>query len=129
MLSTLWTSNLTCEIEYQVKLRKLTTNLRARVSAKHVTKYVTQVLVAKKEAELKLENQKFGERKEINRRKEMLMKGMSEEDVDRHLDEIKNRRVTNSKRKLEKIKGQLDRRNEKDKNQKKGAVKKPKIEA
>ncbi|CAP24509.1 Protein CBG03667 [Caenorhabditis briggsae] len=101
-----------------------------KVSAKHVTKYVTQVLVAKKEAELKLENQKFGERKEINRRKEMLMKGMNEEDVDRHLDEMKNRRVTSSKRKLEKIRGQLDRRrNENERNQKKGAAKKPKIEA
>lgn len=68
------------------------------------------MLVAKKEAELKLDNQKFGERKEINRRKELLMSGMSEEEVDRHLESIKTRRVASSKRKLEKLSGQLERR-------------------
>ncbi|EGT38235.1 hypothetical protein CAEBREN_08382 [Caenorhabditis brenneri] len=97
-----------------------------KVNAKHVTKYVTQVLVAKREAELKLDNQKFGEKKEINRRKELLMSGMSEEDVDRHMENMKTRRVTTSKRKLDKISGQLEKRKAK------AAVlkssKKPKVE-
>ncbi|KAF1764665.1 hypothetical protein GCK72_004614 [Caenorhabditis remanei] len=97
-----------------------------KVNAKHVTKYVTQVLVAKKEAELKLENQKFGEKKEINKRKELLMSGMSEDDVDRHLENMKTKRVTSSKRKLDKISGQLERRNEAKKGEK--DKKKPKIE-
>ncbi|EFP02249.1 hypothetical protein CRE_25007 [Caenorhabditis remanei] len=97
-----------------------------QVNAKHVTKYVTQVLVAKKEAELKLENQKFGEKKEINKRKELLMSGMSEDDVDRHLENMKTKRVTSSKRKLDKISGQLERRNEVKKGEK--TKKKPKIE-
>lgn len=96
-----------------------------KVSPKHVTKYVTQVLVAKKEAELKLENQKFGEKKEINRRKELLMSGMDEDEADRHLEEMRTRRMTNSKRKLEKISGQLDKR---DRFQKKLAAKKVKKE-
>ncbi|CAB3405392.1 unnamed protein product [Caenorhabditis bovis] len=81
-----------------------------KVNAKHVTKYVTKVIVAKKEAELKLENQKFGEKKEINRRKELLMSGMSEEEVDRQIEEMKSRRVTKSKRKLEQLEGQMKKK-------------------
>uniref|UniRef100_A0A8R1ERB2 Uncharacterized protein n=1 Tax=Caenorhabditis japonica TaxID=281687 RepID=A0A8R1ERB2_CAEJA len=83
------------------------------VNAKHVTKYVTQVLVAKKEAELKLDNQNFGERNEINRRKDLMMSGMSEKEADRHIESLKTRRVSTTKRKLEKIAGQLDRRTSK----------------
>ncbi|EGT58821.1 hypothetical protein CAEBREN_15104 [Caenorhabditis brenneri] len=97
-----------------------------KVNAKHVTKYVTQVLVAKREAELKLDNQKFGEKKEINRRKELLMSGMSEEDVDRHMENMKTRRVTTSKRKLDKISGQLEKRKAKAEILK--SSKKPKVE-
>ncbi|CAL2031179.1 unnamed protein product [Caenorhabditis brenneri] len=98
-----------------------------KVNAKHVTKYVTQVLVAKREAELKLDNQKFGEKKEINRRKELLMSGMSEEDVDRHMENMKTRRVTTSKRKLDKISGQLEKRKAKAEVLK-SSSKKPKVE-
>ncbi|VDK29662.1 unnamed protein product, partial [Anisakis simplex] len=42
---------------------------KLNVSDKKVTQYVTQVLVTKREAEIKLDQQNFGERKEINKRK------------------------------------------------------------
>ncbi|CAD6190224.1 unnamed protein product [Caenorhabditis auriculariae] len=80
-----------------------------KVNDKHVTKYVTKVLVAKREAELKLEQQKFGERKETNKRKDLLMSGMTEEEVDKYMDEMKNRRLTNSKRKIDALKGKIDK--------------------
>uniref|UniRef100_A0A0N5A9Z4 RNA helicase n=1 Tax=Syphacia muris TaxID=451379 RepID=A0A0N5A9Z4_9BILA len=51
------------------------------VSDKKVKQYVTQVLVTKREAELKLEQQNFGERKLINKRKEMLLEGMDPDEI------------------------------------------------
>ncbi|CAI5442655.1 unnamed protein product [Caenorhabditis angaria] len=79
-----------------------------KVSAKHVTKYVTKVIVAKKEAELKLDNQKFGEKREINKRKELLLSGMTEEEADKHMQNMKTKRINESKRKIEKLNGQIE---------------------
>uniref|UniRef100_A0A0N4UUM5 RNA helicase n=1 Tax=Enterobius vermicularis TaxID=51028 RepID=A0A0N4UUM5_ENTVE len=63
------------------KLEQLT------VSDKKVKQYVTQVLVTKREAEIKLEQQNFGERKEINRRKEMILSGVDPEQAAEELKE------------------------------------------
>lgn len=46
---------------------------------------MTQVLVTKREAEIKLDQQNFGERKEINKRKEMLIAGLDPDEVDKTL--------------------------------------------
>lgn len=46
-----------------------------------MTQYVTKVLVAKREAELRMEQNNFGERKEANLRKDLLMNGVPEEEV------------------------------------------------
>lgn len=42
---------------------------------------MTQVLVTKREAEIKLDQQNFGERKMINKRKEMLLAGLDPDEV------------------------------------------------
>ncbi|VDP07059.1 unnamed protein product [Heligmosomoides polygyrus] len=52
-----------------------------KVSDRKVTQYVTKVLVAKREAELRMEQNNFGERKEANLRKDLLMNGVPEEEV------------------------------------------------
>ncbi|XGW08727.1 hypothetical protein V3C99_011218 [Haemonchus contortus] len=63
-----------------------------KVSDHKVTRYVTKVLVAKREAELRLEQNNFGERKEANLRKDLLMSGVPEEEVDKRIEEIKHPR-------------------------------------
>ncbi|VDM39790.1 unnamed protein product [Toxocara canis] len=65
---------------------------KLNVSDKKVTQYVTQVLVTKREAEIKLEQQNFGERKEINRRKAMLLEGLDPDEVEAKLKEQRERR-------------------------------------
>ncbi|GMT14815.1 hypothetical protein PFISCL1PPCAC_6112, partial [Pristionchus fissidentatus] len=62
------------------------------VSENKVAKEVTQVLVSKREAELRLEEEGFGEKKETNMRKHLLLQGMEEEQVDRIMDDRKARR-------------------------------------
>ncbi|GMS84888.1 hypothetical protein PENTCL1PPCAC_7063, partial [Pristionchus entomophagus] len=62
------------------------------VSERKVSKEVTQVLVSKREAELRMEEEGFGEKKEINMRKQLLLQGMKEEQVDKIMDERKARR-------------------------------------
>lgn len=57
-----------------------------------VKQYVTQVLVTKREAEIKLEQQNFGERKEINRRKEMILSGVDPEQAAEELKEERTKR-------------------------------------
>ncbi|VDM52766.1 unnamed protein product [Angiostrongylus costaricensis] len=52
-----------------------------KVSDQKVTRYVTKVLVAKREAELRLEQNNFGEQKEANLRKDLLMSGVPEDEV------------------------------------------------
>ncbi|KAK6013086.1 helicase protein, partial [Ostertagia ostertagi] len=56
-----------------------------KVSDQKVTRYVTKVLVAKREAELRLEQNNFGERKEANLRKDLLR-------VDKWIEEIRQPR-------------------------------------
>ena len=68
------------------KLEKL------NVSHKKVTTYVTDVLMLKREAEIKLERERFGEKKEINKRKDMLMSGLSPEEVERAMKAAKERK-------------------------------------
>ena len=53
---------------------------------------MTQVLVTKREAEIKLEQQNFGERKEINRRKEMILSGVDPEQAAEELKEERTKR-------------------------------------
>lgn len=48
-----------------------------------MSKEVTQVLVSKREAEIRLEEEGFGERKETNIRKQLLLQGMNEKAVDK----------------------------------------------
>uniref|UniRef100_A0A8R1Z5A8 RNA helicase n=1 Tax=Pristionchus pacificus TaxID=54126 RepID=A0A8R1Z5A8_PRIPA len=62
------------------------------VNEKKVSKEVTQVLVSKREAEIRLEEEGFGERKETNIRKQLLLQGMNEKAVDEIMDERKARR-------------------------------------
>lgn len=57
-----------------------------------VTQYVTQVLVTKREAEIKLDQQNFGERKEINKRKAMLLEGLDPDEVEEKLKEQREKR-------------------------------------
>lgn len=68
------------------KLQKL------NVSHKKVTAYVTDVLMLKREAEIKLEREKFGEKKQINKRKDMLMSGLSPEEVEKAMRAAKDRK-------------------------------------
>lgn len=56
------------------------------MNEKNVTKYVSQVLVSKREAELKLEQQNFNEKKETNKRKELILAGLSEKEVGSFID-------------------------------------------
>ncbi|KIH54320.1 DEAD/DEAH box helicase [Ancylostoma duodenale] len=63
-----------------------------KVSDRKVTRYVTKVLVAKREAELRLQQSNFGERKESNLRKDLLMSGIPEDEVDKRVEDIRNPR-------------------------------------
>ncbi|WKX97538.1 hypothetical protein Q1695_013307 [Nippostrongylus brasiliensis] len=70
-----------------------------KVSDRKVTQYVTKVLVAKREAELRMEQNNFGERKEANLRKDLLMSGVPEDHVDKRIEELKQlRKAKNTKR-------------------------------
>lgn len=75
-----------------------------KVNHKKVTQYVTQVLVTKREAEIKLNRQNFGERKEINKRKEMLMAGLDPDEVDAMLKRERDKRKNAAKRRIESLK-------------------------
>ncbi|VDN59463.1 unnamed protein product [Dracunculus medinensis] len=61
------------------KLEKL------NVNDKKVTQYVTQVLVTKREAEIKLDKQNFGEKKAINKRKELILCGLDPDEVEKEI--------------------------------------------
>lgn len=64
---------------------------KLNVSHKKVTQYVTQVLVMKREAEIKLERQNFGEKKEIYKRKEMALAGLEQDEIDTAIEQQKQR--------------------------------------
>ncbi|KJH43371.1 DEAD/DEAH box helicase [Dictyocaulus viviparus] len=72
-----------------------------KVSDQKVSRYVTKVLVAKREAELRLEQSNFGEQKEKNLRKNLLMSGILEDEVDKYIENMKQssrkRKNVNSK--------------------------------
>ncbi|KAK6045154.1 helicase protein [Cooperia oncophora] len=68
-----------------------------KVSDQKITRYVTKVLVAKREAELRLEQNSFGERKEANLRKDLLMSGVPEEEIEEIKRPRNNRKKTHSK--------------------------------
>ena len=57
-----------------------------------VTQYVTQVLVTKREAEIKLDQQNFGERKAINKRKELLLAGVDPDEMEKAMKAQRERR-------------------------------------
>lgn len=50
-----------------------------------MTQYVTQVLVTKREAEIKLDKQNFGEKKAINKRKELILCGLDPDEVEKEI--------------------------------------------
>lgn len=61
------------------------------VSDKNVTRYVSRVLATKREAEIKLDRQNFGERKEIYKRKEMKLAGLDDKEVEKAIQKMKER--------------------------------------
>ncbi|KAM3718731.1 putative ATP-dependent RNA helicase [Dirofilaria immitis] len=73
------------------------------VNDKKVTQYVTQVLVTKREAEIKLDQQNFGERKTINKRKEMLIAGLDPDEVERTLKMQREQRKQAGKKRREQL--------------------------
>ncbi|KAK0415305.1 hypothetical protein QR680_011882 [Steinernema hermaphroditum] len=73
------------------------------VSDKKVSQYVTQVLVVKREAEIKLAQQNFGEKKEINKRKEMIKAGLDPDEVAKILKEQKERKEKTAKKRIERL--------------------------
>lgn len=63
-----------------------------KVSHKKVTRDVAQVLMTKREAEIRLERQHFGERKEIFKRKELAMAGYDQEQIEAYIKERRQRK-------------------------------------
>uniref|UniRef100_A0AC35UCT3 RNA helicase n=1 Tax=Rhabditophanes sp. KR3021 TaxID=114890 RepID=A0AC35UCT3_9BILA len=63
-----------------------------KVDDKKVSEYTSQILIMKKEAEIKLSQSTFGERKKINRRKDMILSGIAEEDVDKVMKDSRKRK-------------------------------------
>lgn len=57
-----------------------------------MTLYAGRVLATKREAEIKMERQNFGERKEIYKRKEMKLAGLTDEEVTKAIKRMKERR-------------------------------------
>nr|CAH0102147.1 unnamed protein product [Daphnia galeata] len=60
--------------------------LHAIEGQKEVIKILTQVAVTKREQEINLDEQDFGEKKRINKRKKLIEKGMSPEEADREIE-------------------------------------------
>uniref|UniRef100_A0A7E4USL3 RNA helicase n=1 Tax=Panagrellus redivivus TaxID=6233 RepID=A0A7E4USL3_PANRE len=55
---------------------------KLKVNSTKVSKFVTDVLLLKREAEIKLERQKFGEKREIHKRTKMALEGLDEEQIE-----------------------------------------------
>jgi len=68
---------LVAAIEKHIKLKLV----ELKVSDAKVSQYVTEVLVAKREAEIRLDERNFGERRELNRRKQMRIEGVDPDEV------------------------------------------------
>ncbi|CEF65988.2 Probable ATP-dependent RNA helicase DDX49 [Strongyloides ratti] len=75
-----------------------------KVDDKKVTEYASQVLIMKKEAEIKLEQRNFGERKKINKRKDMIRSGLDDSEVDKVLQDQRKRKKESLKKNNEKKK-------------------------
>jgi len=84
-----------------------------KVSDKQVAQFVTEVLVAKREAEIKLDESNFGEKREINRRKQMILDGIPEEDVEKVLLERKLKRKERGQKRISKLTDQVERERQK----------------
>jgi len=80
------------------KLEKL------EVEHKAVTLYAGRVLATKREAEIKMDRQNFGDRKERYKRKELELAGLTQEEIDKAILEMKNRK--GKKKTTEEIKTQ-----------------------
>jgi ATP-dependent RNA helicase DDX49/DBP8 len=73
-----------------------------KISPAKVSKHVTEVLVAKREAEVKLDESGFGEKREINRKKHMILAGIDPEEADKFMERLKDRQQrSTSKRKTD----------------------------
>ena len=71
---------------------------------------MTQVLVAKREAEIRLDKQNFGEKREINKRKQMILEGLDPDEVEKDLKKQRERRRKSNKDKVNKISRQIEKR-------------------
>ncbi|KAL3089491.1 hypothetical protein niasHS_006875 [Heterodera schachtii] len=69
-----------------------------KVSHKEVSLYAGKVLATKREAEIRMQRRGFGERREIWKRKELAMEGLSEEEIEKAIEQWKNGGRENSKR-------------------------------
>ncbi|KAI1709950.1 DEAD/DEAH box helicase domain-containing protein [Ditylenchus destructor] len=78
-----------------------------KVSHKNVTLYAGRVLATKREAEIKMERQNFGERKEIYKRKEMKLAGLTDEEVTKAIKRMKERSHGNGKQRKRDSSGQV----------------------
>uniref|UniRef100_A0A0N5BIX1 RNA helicase n=1 Tax=Strongyloides papillosus TaxID=174720 RepID=A0A0N5BIX1_STREA len=76
-----------------------------KVDDKKITEYASQVLTMKKEAEIKLDQRSFGEKKKINRRKDMIRSGLDDSEVDKVIkDQRKRRKELKNKNNSKKVK-------------------------
>ncbi|KAI9563095.1 hypothetical protein GHT06_010552 [Daphnia sinensis] len=60
--------------------------LEYKIKEKEVIKIMTQVAVTKREQEINLDEQDFGEKKRINKRKKLIEKGLDPEEADREIE-------------------------------------------
>lgn len=81
-----------------------------KVSDKKVAEHVTEVLVAKREAEIRLDREHFGERREINKRKQMILEGMTPDEVDKAMTRMKERREKVSKQRVEQVEKKIEKK-------------------
>uniref|UniRef100_A0A915KMV5 RNA helicase n=1 Tax=Romanomermis culicivorax TaxID=13658 RepID=A0A915KMV5_ROMCU len=103
-------SAITFVTQYDVGLLKSVESLikcqlkELKVGHKKVCQNVAEVLVAKREAEIKLDEQNFGERREINKRKQMILEGLDPDEVQKTIERQKKRRKEQSKARVKKLK-------------------------
>ncbi|CAJ0963412.1 unnamed protein product, partial [Mesorhabditis belari] len=81
-----------------------------KVNDKMVSRYVTQVLVTKREAELTLDQQKFGEKKLIQKRKELILSGMDPIEADRIIEEKRKTISDRGAKRASKLQSQVEKR-------------------
>jgi len=95
-------SAITMVTQFDVKLfhateEHINTKLKEyTVNEKEITKIVTEVSVAKREAEIKLDEQDFGEQKVINKRKRLILEGKNPDSDEKHRKRQKGKRKKQS---------------------------------